>query len=250
MGSNPTPSATSDARDSLAGSCYDGGMLETRITQFDWSDPFAWTSSSAKKSGWCAIRGSLCAGQAAAAGDAGLSRGSVRPRDHERDGRTRPARADRAARIWRRRAQLCQLRADRPRRRAGRFRLSLGDVGAVLARDVPDPRLRQRGAAPQISAEAGERRMGRLLRADRAGRRLRSRIDADQGRKDRRWLSPDRTKMWITNSPIADVFVVWAKSDAHDGRIRGFILEKGMAGSARRRSARNCRCAPRSPARS
>ena len=37
-------------------------------------------------------------------------------------------------------------------------------------------------------------------------------------------------KMWITNSPIADVFVVWAKSDAHDGKIRGFILEKGMAG--------------------
>jgi glutaryl-CoA dehydrogenase len=38
------------------------------------------------------------------------------------------------------------------------------------------------------------------------------------------------TKMWITNSPIADVFVVWAKSDAHDGAIRGFVLEKGMKG--------------------
>jgi glutaryl-CoA dehydrogenase len=38
------------------------------------------------------------------------------------------------------------------------------------------------------------------------------------------------TKMWITNSPIADLFVVWAKSAAHDGRIRGFILEKGMNG--------------------
>ncbi|TFI60267.1 acyl-CoA dehydrogenase [Sphingomonas parva] len=38
------------------------------------------------------------------------------------------------------------------------------------------------------------------------------------------------SKMWITNSPIADVFVVWAKSDAHDGAIRGFVLEKGMAG--------------------
>lgn len=38
------------------------------------------------------------------------------------------------------------------------------------------------------------------------------------------------SKMWITNSPIADVFVVWAKSDAHDGRIRGFVLEKGMKG--------------------
>lgn len=38
------------------------------------------------------------------------------------------------------------------------------------------------------------------------------------------------TKMWISNAPIADVFVVWAKSEAHDGKIRGFILEKGMAG--------------------
>lgn len=37
-------------------------------------------------------------------------------------------------------------------------------------------------------------------------------------------------KNWITNSPVADVFVVWAKSDAHDGKIKGFILEKGMKG--------------------
>ncbi|PIE08267.1 MAG: acyl-CoA dehydrogenase [Rhodobacterales bacterium] len=38
------------------------------------------------------------------------------------------------------------------------------------------------------------------------------------------------SKMWISNSPIADVFVVWAKSEAHQGRIRGFVLEKGMKG--------------------
>ncbi|MFC0284676.1 acyl-CoA dehydrogenase [Camelimonas abortus] len=38
------------------------------------------------------------------------------------------------------------------------------------------------------------------------------------------------SKMWITNAPIADVFVVWAKSAAHDNQIRGFILEKGMKG--------------------
>ncbi|WP_306025142.1 acyl-CoA dehydrogenase [Oceaniradius stylonematis] len=37
-------------------------------------------------------------------------------------------------------------------------------------------------------------------------------------------------KNWITNSPIADVFVVWAKSDAHDNAIKGFILERGMDG--------------------
>ncbi|PSL19140.1 glutaryl-CoA dehydrogenase [Shimia abyssi] len=38
------------------------------------------------------------------------------------------------------------------------------------------------------------------------------------------------SKMWISNSPFADVFVVWAKSDAHDGKIRGFVLDKGTKG--------------------
>src|SRR3989337_1481363 len=38
------------------------------------------------------------------------------------------------------------------------------------------------------------------------------------------------SKMWISNAPIADVFVVWAKSAAHDNQIRGFILEKDMKG--------------------
>lgn len=38
------------------------------------------------------------------------------------------------------------------------------------------------------------------------------------------------SKMWISNAPIADVFVIWAKSDAHDGKIRGFVLDKGLKG--------------------
>ena len=38
------------------------------------------------------------------------------------------------------------------------------------------------------------------------------------------------SKTWISNAPIADVFVVWAKSEAHDGKIRGFVLDKGMKG--------------------
>ncbi len=37
-------------------------------------------------------------------------------------------------------------------------------------------------------------------------------------------------KTWISNSPIADVFVVWAKSEEHGGKVRGFVLEKGMKG--------------------
>ncbi|MGH8732364.1 MAG: acyl-CoA dehydrogenase family protein, partial [Burkholderiales bacterium] len=39
-------------------------------------------------------------------------------------------------------------------------------------------------------------------------------------------------KTWITNSPVADIFVVWAKSGAHQDSIRGFLLERGMQGLA------------------
>ncbi|EYD77705.1 Glutaryl-CoA dehydrogenase [Rubellimicrobium mesophilum DSM 19309] len=38
------------------------------------------------------------------------------------------------------------------------------------------------------------------------------------------------TKTWISNAPLADVFVVWAKSEAHGGKIRGFVLDKGANG--------------------
>lgn len=37
-------------------------------------------------------------------------------------------------------------------------------------------------------------------------------------------------KTWISNAPLADVFVVWAKSEAHGGKVRGFVLEKGAPG--------------------
>jgi glutaryl-CoA dehydrogenase len=38
------------------------------------------------------------------------------------------------------------------------------------------------------------------------------------------------SKTWISNAPVADIFIVWAKSEAHGGAIRGFVLEKGMTG--------------------
>jgi len=38
------------------------------------------------------------------------------------------------------------------------------------------------------------------------------------------------SKMWISNAPVADLFIIWAKSEAHDNQIKGFILEKGMKG--------------------
>ncbi|MFY7780931.1 MAG: acyl-CoA dehydrogenase family protein, partial [Tagaea sp.] len=49
-----------------------------------------------------------------------------------------------------------------------------------------------------------------------------------RARKDGAGFVLSGTKMWISNAPLADVFVVWAKDDA--GEIRGFILEKGMKG--------------------
>ncbi len=59
--------------------------------------------------------------------------------------------------------------------------------------------------------------------SDPAGMRTRAEKTADGFR-----LSGSKT--WISNSPIADVFVVWAKSDAHDDRIRGFVIDKGAPG--------------------
>ena len=49
-------------------------------------------------------------------------------------------------------------------------------------------------------------------------------------RKTASGFSLTRSKMWISNAPIADLFVIWAKSEAHDGKIKGFLVEKGTAG--------------------
>ncbi len=49
-------------------------------------------------------------------------------------------------------------------------------------------------------------------------------------RQDGDGYSLSGSKTWISNAPFADVFVVWAKSEAHGGAIRGFVLEKGMEG--------------------
>jgi len=59
--------------------------------------------------------------------------------------------------------------------------------------------------------------------SDPAGMRTVARQDGDGFR-----LSGSKT--WISNSPFADVFVVWAKSEAHGGKVRGFVLDKGMKG--------------------
>jgi len=58
------------------------------------------------------------------------------------------------------------------------------------------------------------------------------------------------SKMWIPNSPIADVFIVWAKSEAHNGKIRGFVLDKGAKGLLAPKLTGNFRCAHQSRAKS
>ena len=121
-----------------------------------------------------------------------LPRGALRPRRGVRDGRARPARPHHPGGVRRGRPRLRGLRADHPRDRARRFRLPLGDVGAVLAGHASDLRLRQRGAAPQVSPQAGRRRDRRLLRAHRARSRLRSGLDGDARGKGAGRLPPHR----------------------------------------------------------
>ena len=59
--------------------------------------------------------------------------------------------------------------------------------------------------------------------SDPAGMRTIAKVDGDG-------YSISGAKTWISNAPFADIFVVWAKSERHGGKVRGFILEKGMAG--------------------
>ena len=49
-------------------------------------------------------------------------------------------------------------------------------------------------------------------------------------RKTASGFSLSGSKMWISNAPLADLFVIWAKSEAHDGKIKGFLVEKGAKG--------------------
>ena len=72
------------------------------------------------------------------------------------------------------------------------------------------------------------RRGDRLLRPDRAGRRLRPGRDAHPRRRDGSDWILNGAKMWITNGTIADIAIVWARTE--DGEIRGFIVEKGTPG--------------------
>ena len=105
-------------------------------------------------------------------------------------------------------------------------------MSVQLARDVSDLRLRRsRSSSAKYLPKLARGELDRLLRADRAGRRLRSRRHDDAGREDRRRLPPHRARRRgspIRRSPTCS----WSgrSRDAHDDDIRGFVLEKGMKG--------------------
>ena len=133
----------------------------------------------------------LLPGKAVAAGARSQPSRAFRSRDHERDGRARLSRLDDRG-LWLRWRQLRLLRPDRTRGRARRQRLSLGDERAVEPGHVSDLRVRHRGAAAEISAQAGFGRMGRLLRSDRARSWLRPWRHDDARRATARRLSSER----------------------------------------------------------
>src|SRR6516162_4993164 len=165
-------------------------------------------------------RARLCPGQAVPARAHGQPRGAFRSRHRLRDGRARPARPHDPGGIRRRGARLCRLWADHARDRAGRFRLPLGHVGAVLAGDAPDLRLWQRSAKEAVFAQG---RFG-LTEPDHGSDPGSMTTRADKAPGGYRLTG---TKMWITNAPVADLALVWAKLD---GVIRGFLVERGTKG--------------------
>ena len=134
-------------------------------------------------------------------------------------------------RVRRRGLELRLLRPDRARDRARRFGLPLDDERAELAGDVPDLRLRlaRRSAQKYLPKLASGEWIGCFgLTEPNHG------SDPGQHGHARARSVPggytlSGAKMWISNSPIADVFVVWAKTD--DGVIRGFILGQGHEGT-------------------
>ena len=177
-----------------------------------------------------------------------------RPGDLPRDGRARPAGPDHPRAVRRPRPELRELRPDRARSRARRFRLPLDDERAELAGDGADQRIRHRGAEAEVPAQAGHRRMDRLLRPDRARPRLRPRQHGharQEGagrlrahrRQDVDHQQPDRRRVRGLGQGSER-----GRRRRPDPRLRAREGHEGPV--ARRRSTARSACAPASPARS
>ena len=130
--------------------------------------------------------------------------------------------------IRRSRLQLRQLRADHARDRARRLRLPLDDERPEFAGDGSDLRVRQPGDEGEIPAETGHGEWIGCFGLTEPNHGSDPGSMVTRARKVDGGYKLTGSKMWISNSPIADVFVVWAKDDS--GQIRGFVLDKGAKG--------------------
>ena len=118
-----------------------------------------------------------------------------------------------------------------------------------LAGHAPDLRLRRRDPAAKVPAEARDRRVGRLLRADRARFRLRPRRHGDPGPQGRRRLAAVRRQDVDHQQPDRRrVRGLGQERRRRDPRLHPREGHEGALGA--RRSRASSRCAPRSPARS
>jgi len=134
----------------------------------------------------------------------------------------RPSRRNSAGR-----PQLRELWIDRPGSRACRLRFrSMMSVQSSLV--MLRIYVWKRGSEAPLSAGARPRRLHRLLRPHGAQPWIRSGSMVTRARAASGGFRLSGAKTWITNSPLADVFVVWAKTE--DEVIRGFILEKSFQG--------------------
>ena len=126
-------------------------------------------------------------------------------------------------------SELRRLRADLHGARGRRRRRAQRGVGAGLAGDVPDLEVGLRGAEGALAA--ADAHAARWSAASASPSPMPARIPASMRTHARRdgsdWIL-NGAKMWITNGSIADIAIVWARTD--DGAIRGFIVEKDMPG--------------------
>ena len=144
------------------------------------------------------------------------------PADLSRDGRAGPVGPHHSGSVRRRRAELRLLRTGGARSRAGRLGLPLDDERAVVAGDGADQRVRQRSDEAEVPAQAGHRRIDRLLRPHGTESRFRPR-QHDLARQEGRWRLPALGHQDVDHE------------QPHCRRVRGL-----GQGRRRRRSAGSC----------
>ena len=178
-----------------------------RKAGFVWEDPLLLEQQLTDDERMVRDSARLLPGQARAARARGVPPREDRPDDLPRDGRARPARPHHPrAEYGGAGPELRQLRPGRARGRARRFGLPLDDERAGLAGDGADQRVRHRGAEGEVPAEAGHRRVDRLLRPHRAEPRLRSGRHDDareEGRRRLRALPAPRRGSPTARSPTS-----------------------------------------------